>query len=93
MKKTPQELQGRVYAARAMIAKSLIPVSYLLVGPLVDVWMPEWIHSKKSFLPGEIFGMEAIEYRSVFMIISVVVIVVTLGISMSKTLKKLDDGA
>lgn len=92
MKKTPQELQGRVYAARAMIAKSLMPVSYLLVGPLVDVWMPEWIHSKKSFLPREIFGMEAIEYRSVFMIISVVVIVVTLGISMSKTLKKLDDG-
>lgn len=91
MKKTPQELQGRVYASRAMVAKSLIPISYLLTGPLVDIYIPRWINSKNGFFLGEFLGREAIEYRSVFLTISIIVIIFTLGIYRCKTFKKLDN--
>lgn len=42
--KTPKELQGRVYAARSMVAKCIIPFSYLLVGPTADRWLPMFLH-------------------------------------------------
>lgn len=41
--KTPKELQGRVYAARSMVAKCIIPLSYLLVGPMADSWIPTFL--------------------------------------------------
>ncbi len=43
--KTPKELQGRVYAARSMVAKGIIPLSYLLVGPLADSWIPAFLQN------------------------------------------------
>lgn len=43
--KTPKELQGRVYAARSMVAKCIIPLSYLLVGPVADSWIPGFLQN------------------------------------------------
>lgn len=91
LEKTPQELQGRVYAARAMIAKLLIPVSYLLVGPLVDRLIPNLIDRRSILIIRKILGMNAIQYRIVFLVIGVLVIILTLGINSSKTFRKLDD--
>jgi hypothetical protein len=34
--KIPQEMQGRVFAIRQMVARSMMPLAYLLVGPLAD---------------------------------------------------------
>lgn len=34
--KVPQDLQGRVFAVRMMIAMSALPLAYLLAGPLAD---------------------------------------------------------
>lgn len=34
--KIPQELQGRVFAIRQMVSRSITPLAYLLAGPLAD---------------------------------------------------------
>ena len=34
--KVPEDLQGRIYAVRRIVAYSAMPLSYLLAGPLVD---------------------------------------------------------
>ena len=44
--KVPQEMQGRVFSARPMISFSIIPLAYLLSGPL----------SEKFFIPNMIEG-------------------------------------
>jgi len=44
--KVPQNMQGRVFSARPMISFSIIPLAYLLSGPL----------SEKIFIPGMIEG-------------------------------------
>ena len=41
LSKVPQDVQGRVFSARRMISFSIIPVAYLLAGPL----------SEKVFIP------------------------------------------
>lgn len=41
LSKIPQEIQGRVFSARRMIAFSIIPLAYLLAGPLSEqVFIP-----------------------------------------------------
>lgn len=34
--KTPQEMQGRLFAIRQMIARSMMPLAFLVAGPLAD---------------------------------------------------------
>jgi MFS transporter, DHA3 family, macrolide efflux protein len=34
--KIPQEMQGRVFAIRQMVARSMTPLAFLIVGPLAD---------------------------------------------------------
>jgi DHA3 family macrolide efflux protein-like MFS transporter len=42
---TPQELQGRVFALRQMLARAMVPLAFLLAGPLADrVFEPLMAH-------------------------------------------------
>jgi hypothetical protein len=35
--KVPPDLQGRVFAMRSMISRSIMPIAFLIAGPLADV--------------------------------------------------------
>src|SRR5215471_3650761 len=41
--KVPAEVQGRVFAARRMVAFSSIPIAYLCAGPLADYLFEPWL--------------------------------------------------
>jgi hypothetical protein len=41
--KVPPNVQGRVFAARRMVAFSSIPVAYLCAGPLADYFFEPWL--------------------------------------------------
>jgi len=41
--KVPAEVQGRVFAARRMVAFSSIPLAYLCAGPLADYFFEPWL--------------------------------------------------
>lgn len=61
--KVPPELQGRVFAAISQISMTLIPLSYLVMGPLADsvfepmVGTSAWKHFETTFGTGEGAGM------------------------------------
>jgi MFS transporter, DHA3 family, macrolide efflux protein len=42
-RKTPQEMQGRVFSVRRMIARTATPVASLLAGPLADRFFEPWL--------------------------------------------------
>jgi hypothetical protein len=54
----PQEMQGRVFALRQMIGRSMMPAAYLLVGPLADRVFEPLMQSPDGFLGmvGKIIG-------------------------------------
>lgn len=90
MEKTPQELQGRVYAARVMLAKCFLPISYLLVGPLVDVILPKILRQGGSLSKIIILlGGVAVEYRIVFLGTGLGVILVTILALLNKNFRYL----
>lgn len=83
MKKTPQDLQGRVFATKAMILRCFMPLSYLVVGPLVDSWLPH-LFTYASFTVTNL-----LVYRFVFLCVGVCVILLTLIVSGNKAFKRL----
>jgi hypothetical protein len=75
--KVPPDIQGRVFAAMGQMATFLIPLSYLLVGPLADevfepaVGQPGW----ERFAP--LVGNSAGAGMGLLMVIAGVILVVT----------------
>ncbi|TXD35644.1 MFS transporter [Lujinxingia vulgaris] len=53
-RKVPGRLQGRVFAIRRTIAWSLVPLCYVLAGPLVDDWLAPAMAEGAPL--GQIFG-------------------------------------
>lgn len=57
--KVPQELQGRVFAIRQMVSRSIMPLAYLLVGPLADRVFEPLMRSPLGFfgVVGQVIGV------------------------------------
>lgn len=94
--KTPKELQGRVYAARGMVVKSIIPLSYLLVGPMADRWIPMFLEKHPNACKGiQIVLKEGnLNYRLVYVLAGMTAIILALLFFSQKDLRKLDqDGS
>ncbi|MDO5410010.1 MAG: MFS transporter [Lachnospiraceae bacterium] len=89
--KTPQELQGRVFASRVMIAKCFMPFSYLLVGPLVDRVLPILLKSEAGRFLKYVLGGKSMEYRLVFLGVGVIIMLITLAIAFNKSFRELDN--
>jgi DHA3 family macrolide efflux protein-like MFS transporter len=47
--KIPQEMQGRVFAIRQMVSRSITPLAYLLAGPLADHVFEPLMRSPQGF--------------------------------------------
>ena len=73
----PQELQGRVFALRQMLARSMVPVAFLLAGPLADrVFEPMMAHPHGILTalgsgPGRGMGLIFLLMGTVIMLVSV----------------------
>lgn len=91
--KTPKELQGRVYAARMMVVRCIMPLSFLLVGPLADRWIPGFLGSSadsaKTLL--RLLGENSLNFRIVFVIGGMFVLLCTLIFFSSKNLRRIDE--
>jgi len=59
--KIPQEIQGRVFAIRQMVTRSITPLAYLLAGPLADCVFEPLMRSPDGFLGavGRVIGTGA----------------------------------
>jgi hypothetical protein len=59
--KIPQEMQGRVFAIRQMVSRSITPLAYLLAGPLADRVFEPLMRSPQGFLGtiGQVVGTGA----------------------------------
>lgn len=85
--KTPKELQGRVYSARIMVVRCIMPVSYLLVGPLVDQWIPILIKNQNTSHVIGILGSGSLNYRLVFVVAGFLVILFTICFFSNKSMR------
>lgn len=90
--KTPKELQGRVYAARSMVAKCIIPLSYLLVGPMADNWIPMFLQKHPNACKGIQIALKEgnLNYRLVYMLAGMIAIIFALLFFSQKDLRQLD---
>lgn len=90
--KTPKELQGRVYAARGMVVKGTIPLSYLLVGPMADRWIPMFLqkHPDACKAVQTVLKEGNLNYRLVYVIAGLTAIVLALLFFSQKELRRLD---
>lgn len=90
--KTPKELQGRVYAARSMVTKCIIPLSYLLVGPMADSWIPMFLQKyPNTYKVIQIALNEGnLNYRLVYMMAGITAIIFALLFFSQRDLRQLD---
>lgn len=90
--KTPKELQGRVYAARSMVAKGIIPLSYLLVGPLADSWIPKFLQNYPNAcnVIQIVLGDGNLNYRLVYVAAGMTAIIFAMLFFSQKELRQLD---
>lgn len=90
--KTPKELQGRVYAARGMVVKGTIPLSYLLVGPMADRWIPMFLqrHPDACKAVQTVLKEGNLDYRLVYVMAGLTAIVLALLFFSQKELRRLD---
>lgn len=91
--KTPKDLQGRVYSARIMVVRCIMPISYLLVGPLVDQWLPSLLKSQNTTAAGliGILGFNSLNYRLVFVMAGIIVILCTITFFSNKSLRQIGE--
>ncbi len=76
--KVEPDVQGRVFAARGMIAQATIPIAYLLAGPLADnVFVPLMTGDSAlgEFLQGIIGAGEAQGYAMFFLSLGAIVLI------------------
>lgn len=90
--KTPKELQGRVYAARSMVAKCIIPLSYLLVGPVADSWIPGFLQNYPNACKVIQIVLEDgnLNYRLVYVAAGMMAIIFAVLFFTQKELRQLD---
>lgn len=94
--KTPKELQGRVYAARSMVVKGSIPLSYLLVGPMADRWIPMFLRKYPNMCEAIQIVLKDgnLNYRLVYMMAGVTAIILAVLFCSLKDLRQLErDGS
>jgi len=92
LSKTPSELQGRVYAARQMVVKCIMPFSFILAGPLADKVIPGWLANGTGMagMIGDLFGGDVLNYRILFIITGFIVLLSSFLIYMFKEFRKLN---
>lgn len=90
--KTPKELQGRVYAARSMVAKCIIPLSYLLVGPVADSWIPGFLQNYPNACKviQRVLEDGNLNYRLVYVAAGMMAIIFAVLFFTQKELRQLD---
>ena len=78
--KTPKELQGRVYAARSMVSKCIVPVAYFIIGPVTDYLMPKFLSSENglAILLSNSLGKGNLNYRCMYLLSGIIAIVCAL---------------
>lgn len=94
--KTPKELQGRVYAARSMVAKCIIPFSYLLAGPMADSWIPAVLqkYPDASNVMQTVFHEGNLNFRLIYIMAGMLAVIFALLFFSQKELRRLDgDGS
>lgn len=89
--KTPKKLQGRVYSARIMVVRCIMPISYLLVGPLADQWIPAILKRSGAANLIKVLGFNSLNYRLVFMAAGSIVILCTLFFCFNSNFRRLDE--
>lgn len=90
--KTPKELQGRVYAARSMVAKCIIPFSYLLVGPMADRWIPAFLQKYPNACKAiqTVLKEGNLNYRLVYVMAGMTAVILAMLFFSKKELRQLD---
>ncbi|MEG6567733.1 MFS transporter [Thermoanaerobacterium saccharolyticum] len=90
--KTPKELQGRVYTARSMIIRCIMPVAYLIVGPITDVGFKNILTVNNRFIDfiKNLLGVSALNYRLVFILSGITLFIVTYSFFKNKSLSDID---
>lgn len=90
--KTPKELQGRVYAARSMVTRCIIPFSYLLAGPMADRWIPMFLQKYPNACRVIQIALNegSLNYRLVFMMAGMAAMIAALLLFSQKDLHRLD---
>ena len=90
--KTPKELQGRVYAARSMVTRCIIPFSYLLAGPMADRWIPMFLQKYPNACRVIQITLNEgnLNYRLVFMMAGMAAMIAALLFFSKKDLRRLD---
>ncbi len=94
--KTPKELQGRVYAARSMVAKCIIPFSYLLAGSMADSWIPAVLqkYPDVSNVMQTVFHEGNLNFRLIYIMAGMLAVIFALLFFSQKELRRLDgDGS
>lgn len=92
--KAPSYLQGRLFAARQMLARSIMPLAYIVAGPLADsVFKPIMNSNSKiaagiKFLLGDSIG---VSYRIVFILSGFILFGLTLLLLSYKPLRNLEE--
>lgn len=90
--KTPKELQGRVYTARSMIIRSIMPIAYLIVGPITDTGFKNLFAMHSGIIAGirNVLGANALNYRVVFILCGLTLLIVTYTVFRGKALSDID---
>lgn len=82
--KGPTYLQGRLFAARQMMVRAVVPLAYLLVGPLVDGLQ---LNGAGSVILGEGIGAT---YRLIMMVSGMILSIMTVTLLMYKPMRNLE---
>lgn len=78
--KTPTELQGRVYAARSMVSKCIVPVAYFIIGPVTDHLVPRFLKSEHALaiMLRNVLGRENLNFRCMYLLAGFIAIICAL---------------
>lgn len=91
--KSPKHLQGRIFTARAMMIRSIMPIAFLIVGPLADIGLKKSLTFNNPVVNclKSVFTSTALNYRLVFLLSGVILLVVTGVMFKSKHLYQIEE--
>lgn len=75
----PQDMQGRVFSVRNLFSRALMPVAYLLAGPLVDDVFGPLMVTEPSLLTALVGSGTGRGAALIFMLSGVAIVILTLG--------------
>lgn len=89
--KVPPDVQGRVFAVMGQIVRLLLPVAYLLAGPLADNVLEPMVGTARWEPFASLFGnSEGAGMGMIYTINGILLILVTLGLSMIASIRNID---